>query len=627
MTSTTCYCKTVSLFLFSVILSIQLHSQSLFETSNLSADQRSDISNIVGLEEFTLLDLNVDQLRQLRRQSSQNLQLNIPVSANETIGLALSENLILGDDFQSTRASTGASIPYNPGNHYFGNVDGYQKSIAGISIFDDHIVGVISYEGNNYNLEPLALRNNTFDTSQYIIYKDADIPQKFSLACGGTRELDFSDNIGNPSGNTNSNNRLAAVGIYIECDHRMYNDNGASVAATTSWTTAMMNVVIGIFSTAFTNSGATTSSLFISQIVVWDTPDPYGTTVNGTDSFTILDNFVCNIPSYNGRIAHLLSTTNAHGGVAYSPFNAPCIDESTNYGYSSIANSYNANLNIYSWTINVVAHEIGHQLSSPHTHDCVWNGNGTQIDDCGNEWLVSVGENPGSCYDAANQILPAAGTIMSYCHANPSGTGVDLAQSFHPQVENQIGNYVENCISTSIGGCLSVSQSDITLVSSTFNSATVSCAVTAGIDLYIWGYRVSGGQSFMTSGQVPNSTYTFTGLLPNTNYDVRVRVHCTATNTWSTFSCISSFNTSTCPTSYSIAGGTQLTGIQNTSADYETDGDIESIQTLTNSITVDYDSKTAITLMNDFLCNPSVNFTAFIDGCGNLLQQDDEIKN
>lgn len=605
---------------------------SLFEVVDLSPIERTIMDDSYGLEDYTILDIQDVNLTGVNNRQAASITLDIPISDNQNRTLILEINQILGGSFKVISGATGNEVPYTRGIHYFGSVSGVGQSIAGISIFDDHVMGVISYNGNNYNLEPLSLRNPNQSASRYIIYKDSDLPIPFNFNCD-TNEPGNQGAPPNPNGQTQNDNKssaLAAVGIYIECDHQMYNDNGASIPATTSWTTAMMNVVFGIFATAFTNSGATTSSLFISQIVVWDTPDPYGTTIPGNNSNDILGNFVCNVPTYNGRIAHLLSTTNTHGGIAYSPYNATCIDENPNYGYSSIANSYNTNLNIYSWTINVVAHELGHQLSSPHTHACVWNGNNTQIDDCGNEWLASNGETPegNACFDPANPIFPAAGTIMSYCHGNPSGTGVDLSLGFHPQVENQIGNYVENCIGTSVGGCMIPSSPTIIIISGiTTNTATFTSNFTTGVGFYYWEYRPVGSATWLGSPASSTNSYNATGLLGNTLYELRLYVYCSATSSWSTATCLSNFTTLPCPTSYSIAGGSQLSGIQSTTADYETDGDIESNQTLINSITVDYDSKTSVTLMNNFSCNSSVNFTAFIDGCGNLIQEEEPDKN
>jgi len=111
-------------------------------------------------------------------------------------------------------------------------------------------------------------------------------------------------------------------------------------------------------------------------------------------------------------VAHLFSTWPSGGaGIAYIDVlcdHAAHPGSSYDYGVSALATSG------ASWEAELVAHELGHNFSSPHTHCYV-----PEIDHCANQ---------SGCY--AGPIEQTVGTIMSYCNA------VDPV--FHPQVQDQI---------------------------------------------------------------------------------------------------------------------------------------------------------------------------------------------
>ena len=81
---------------------------------------------------------------------------------------------------------------------------------------------------------------------------------------------------------------------------------------------------------------------------------------------------------------------------------------------------------------------------------------------------------------------------------------------------------------------------------------------------------------------------------------------------------------SLCEPEFSFTNGNPLTGIQNTDADYETDGIIESDQAIVQPAVVDYDSGTSIDLLEGFEVRVGAVFHAFIDGCGNLIVEEGE---
>lgn len=70
-----------------------------------------------------------------------------------------------------------------------------------------------------------------------------------------------------------------------------------------------------------------------------------------------------------------------------------------------------------------------------------------------------------------------------------------------------------------------------------------------------------------------------------------------------------------CPPDYLFGGNGGLSGTVSDTQIYETDGGIESIQTIDATAVVEYDSKTKITLNSDFKTINGATFHAFIDGC------------
>lgn len=77
-----------------------------------------------------------------------------------------------------------------------------------------------------------------------------------------------------------------------------------------------------------------------------------------------------------------------------------------------------------------------------------------------------------------------------------------------------------------------------------------------------------------------------------------------------------------CPPEFTLAAGTRLIGTETGVADYETDGILESQQTIDATADVDYDSALEITLFPGFNTIQGALFHAFIDGCMGLMFDD-----
>lgn len=93
----------------------------------------------------------------------------------------------------------------------------------------------------------------------------------------------------------------------------------------------------------------------------------------------------------------------------------------------------------YNQDVEFVLHEEGHNLGSPHTQACMWNGNGTKLDDC----AQNAGYSEGDCATIPfpNLPNPNKGTVMSYCHLTE---GIDFLNGYGAQVADTIRSYINS---------------------------------------------------------------------------------------------------------------------------------------------------------------------------------------
>jgi len=376
------------------------------------------------LEEFSVLKLNTAKTANLINTQSTSLELSIPLG-DRMVELELIKSLFDPKTTQVYAASERSKyLKLKHGAHYWGRIKGDITSGVALSIYDDEITGTINTDHASYCLVKLKQK------SEHIIYQEKNLKDKPSFSC-------FTDELENFQTSSKSNNQKAAnpdnaIGMYIEVDNDIYNDFG-SIAATTNYINAVMNQVAILYANENINFG-------VREMVIWDTTDPY----TGPSSGNYLNQFVNRMAQtgFNGDLAHLLGYGGG-GGVAY--VGVVCMPESQrefSTGYSGITSTFQ-NVPSYSWTVNVITHEIGHNLGSPHTHDCSWNGNNTAIDGCGFQ------AGAGGC----NGPIPEnGGTIMSYCHL--TSAGINLNNGFGPQPGNLIRNTVYNadCLVPSNGG-------------------------------------------------------------------------------------------------------------------------------------------------------------------------------
>jgi hypothetical protein len=209
------------------------------------------------------------------------------------------------------------------------------------------------------------------------------------------------------------------VEIALDVDNYTYNTYD-DMGSATDWALAVLAGVEAIY----TQELGGLALLQASYVHLWQSVDPMAAYVN--DAGAMLDQFrstwegTPSLDAIQRDITHLVSkrTNTGTGGIAYLGTNC----SSYAYGFSAnLTSSTSTNINNYSWNLNVVSHELGHNFGSNHTHWCGWPGG--PIDLCYTP--------EGGC---GGNVQGQVGTIMSYCHVASGGS---VVLQFHPTVESE----------------------------------------------------------------------------------------------------------------------------------------------------------------------------------------------
>lgn len=421
----------------------------------------------------------------LLQQHPTAISLTLPLSNGQVIAVDLLASDILSADFVLS-TSDGSESDYQSGLYYHGVIQGDAGSWAAISIFRNEVIGVLYSPSRG----EMILGNLSGDQQQrHVLYPIGafQIPLDFSCSALPTDQAQQQT----PDA-PEAFNPANCVRIYFECEYDMFLENG-SVTATVNKMTGIYNVVKVLYDNENINT-------VISEIFVWNTPDGYPT----SSTSNVLSAFRNARQLYNGDLAHLISRgAPSGGGIAY--VDALC--STYGHAYSYIYSTY-SQFPTYSWTVNVIAHEMGHNLGARHTHDCVWDVNGDgiaaeAIDGCG----PAAGYSGGNC--STGPLPSNGGTVMSYCHLLGS-VGINLNNGFGPIPGNLIRDrvYNSNCL-TPCSNCpvmVSITKEDVACHGETTGTATATASGGTGNYLYNW----SNGQNGATATGLTAGNYTVT---------------------------------------------------------------------------------------------------------------------
>lgn len=399
--------------------------QTLF-VPNQNADKiAQDLAPAVS--EVLVLTADFSRFEQLVQDNVPHIALALPLTPTRNVELELTQVQVLTDDFMlSVKGKNGEPRlkEYCPGRYYRGTIKGDEHSWAAISVFENELIGIVANDEGNYVIG--HLENSVKD---YVVYNDKNMRIKNPFRCA-TAESQLPPSYFERLSDMPPASLLDAQAIpttcgnlveyYFHADYALYQNKGSNTTTVTNYVSGFFNAVAALYQNEAIN-------VQISEIFVWTTDDNFSSVAG-----TALDEFGTYVGnSFNGDLAHLLALPSglSFSGIAW----LDVLCSNSRYAYSQISSSYQ-NLPTFSWTVEVVTHESGHNLGSPHTHNCSWPGGA--IDNC-------VTLEGGPC---TNGGIPAnGGTIMSYCHINYT---INFNNGFGPLPGNLVRDnvYTATCL-------------------------------------------------------------------------------------------------------------------------------------------------------------------------------------
>lgn len=457
----------------------------------------------------TMAKINTQGINQIVENKYPAIEIEVPYNG-KSIKVLLYQQEILADNFH-VDTDKAVNVSFEAGVYYRGTISGNNTAVAAFSFFKNQMQGIVSADDlNNLVIGKIDVKGNTED---YIVYSDSKLKVLNQFSCA-VKDKDIHDH-SQEIPQAKSPQSTKCVTMYFEIDHDLFLANGSSIVETTNWMTGVFNNV----QTLYENDGITTA---LKSIYIWTEQDPY----QGETSVDFLFQFNALRPVFDGDLGQLVGIDpGGLGGVAVT-IDGLCNEN--NFCYSDVDFSYQT-VPTFSWTIQVVAHEMGHLFGSRHTHSCSWNGNNTAIDNCA-PYAIGDSAEGYSCLQSP-PILPSTtvkGSLMSYCHL-VSGIGINFANGFGPQPTNAIlANMAsKSCLSTD---CISTCINTVSALSIEQNgtNATVSWVDEVYSGPWQIAVQLNSSSDEPIFSSVNTNSVVLTDLEQNTFYRVFVKPICNA---------------------------------------------------------------------------------------------------
>lgn len=374
--------------------------------------------------------LSVDEAALAEFRSGDGGTLELPAPDGTTFTLNLTRVEVLAPGATVTFTDDAGPHTLTPDVVCFrGTIAGEEGGWAALTLTTGGALGVIETHGEQLQLAPVAASVSGGRALHSLAPATSVASAASTFTCGVNesteRELDPAGpqprlpRAATPNGITIDAPRRTFA-IAVDCDYEMYTTFSSNLTNATAYVVSLMNVVSLIYERDLE------ATLNVSYLNFWTTvSDPYTQATTSPQLSEFRNYWTANRGGVSRSLATLLSARPLGGGIAY--INQLC-SNSLGYSVCAIDAAYSYPTNTSTWDASVVAHELGHNFGSYHTHSCNWQALGylptnALIDSC------QAGE--GGCLTPTLHVPPDKGTIMSYCHLLTGGQA-NIRLDFHP---------------------------------------------------------------------------------------------------------------------------------------------------------------------------------------------------
>ena len=297
---------------------------------------------------------------------------------------------------------------------YRGYVQGEIGSWVFLSVQRNALGGTITRsDGTGFSI--ITAEQQSFQASAPVLNVFEIVPEMTHYGCGVTEDEEWNAVV--RRGFSEAPRQTAAVdtlfaGIAIDADYESFQHYGGT-DKTAEYITARMAESTAIYERDLT------IRLHIPFMRVWGVTDPF----QGSSDSQLLNVFgtywEANMDSVKRTLATMISRKPISGNGVSQGLAWVDVLCSSKRGYNFV--KFSGNNSFTTGHTMVLAHEIGHNFGSMHTHSCTWN---PPIDSC---YTAEPVRNQGPCFSRSDiHLILGGGELMSYCHLSFGNKNTNL---------------------------------------------------------------------------------------------------------------------------------------------------------------------------------------------------------